>query len=279
VQLLRTACNGGPSVARNRGLCAARGRWIAILDADDWFHPDRLEALVRRGDAAGADLVADNLKVWCEEAERGEIMFPPEHPLPSTIAAHDFVLGNLPDYDNPRRSYGFLKPIMRRAFLDDHGIRYAETMRFAEDYRLYLDCLLAGGAWESVPGAHYVYVVREGSLTATHKADDLGKLCAVDESALRHERTAQDPALRQALERHLVSSQQRLHWVLFYTSVKSRRPARALASIAFSVPVFRFVLKNCLQQARTRTAAYFDRRRRRGAAPERRAAGAVPPAE
>ncbi len=42
-QLLRTPVNSGQAKTRNLGLQFARGEYIAMLDADDWFAPDTLE--------------------------------------------------------------------------------------------------------------------------------------------------------------------------------------------------------------------------------------------
>ena len=54
------ARQSGPNVGRNVGLSAAKGNWIAPLDADDIYYPTRLEKLLRAAQATG--LALDN--VW-----------------------------------------------------------------------------------------------------------------------------------------------------------------------------------------------------------------------
>lgn len=43
VRLVRHERNGGPALARNTGVAAARGRWLAMLDGDDQWLPQKLE--------------------------------------------------------------------------------------------------------------------------------------------------------------------------------------------------------------------------------------------
>jgi teichuronic acid biosynthesis glycosyltransferase TuaG len=43
VRLIRQFKNGGPAAARNSALKAAKGRWIAFLDSDDLWLPQKLE--------------------------------------------------------------------------------------------------------------------------------------------------------------------------------------------------------------------------------------------
>ena len=56
VRSIRHELNGGVSVARNTGLQAARGRYVAFLDDDDVFTPRRLEFALRGLERAPATL-------------------------------------------------------------------------------------------------------------------------------------------------------------------------------------------------------------------------------
>jgi glycosyltransferase involved in cell wall biosynthesis len=56
VRLIRKA-NGGPATARNLGAGQARGAWLALLDADDWWFPNKLHEQLRYGAASDIGMV------------------------------------------------------------------------------------------------------------------------------------------------------------------------------------------------------------------------------
>ncbi|WP_100753551.1 glycosyltransferase family 2 protein [Vibrio salilacus] len=47
IKLIERKWNAGPAVTRNRGISEAKGRFIAFLDADDLWHPLKLEKQIK----------------------------------------------------------------------------------------------------------------------------------------------------------------------------------------------------------------------------------------
>lgn len=256
IRLIRQGRNGGPSAARNVGIAAARAPWIALLDADDRYEPDRLERMVACAERRGADLVSDNLLLVPEERpDDMRAMIPAaildgERPLVVT----EFVRRNIADPAFPDTNYGFLKPLMRRAFLDAHGIRYDESVRFAEDFALYVQCLRAGARWWMMPQPLYRYLVRKNSLTRVQTVHDLDKLRHVQRVMLDEARQASDAGLVRLIRRHMRVVDRCYHYRAFTDDLKARRFGPAMRRVFEGPRVAALLAEESLRQAPIITA-------------------------
>lgn len=57
--------NQGPSIARNRGLCNAKGEYVCFIDADDWVEPSFLDMLKNSINEYYSDIVVSGYgKFW-----------------------------------------------------------------------------------------------------------------------------------------------------------------------------------------------------------------------
>lgn len=156
IRLLRQEENAGPAAARNRAVEAARGDWIALLDADDLYLPERLERLIRLGETEGLDVVADNL--WMRDPASGRIV---RSGLPQDGRVRDWTLAVLLANDRPARGfvYGLLKPIVRADFLQRTGLRWRTDLRYGEDFVFYAELFILGAKAKILPEPFYVYVL------------------------------------------------------------------------------------------------------------------------
>jgi succinoglycan biosynthesis protein ExoO len=183
--IIESNARSGPAAARNRALQAARGKWVAIVDSDDFIHPERLERLVAAAEADKADIVADDMVTFYENQAL------PAHAhlsgalarRPCWISASAYVRTNHLFGNGP--SLGYLKPLFRRVGRDGAAPAYDESLTIAEDFDLVMRLLLGGARMRVYPDLGYFYRKHSGSISHRLKASD------IDAMVKAHDRLSQ----------------------------------------------------------------------------------------
>lgn len=202
IRLLRGAGEGA-GAARNRAIAAARGAWIAPLDADDRFRPGRLARLTALGEKERADLVGDDLNLVGPGRGVGPAAgtafgrHGPEHL--SAVGLVDFVENNM--FHADAMGWGYMKPLIRCTALEARGIRYDPGLRIAEDYQLYFDLLRAGARFVYTAEALYDYTLAPGSLSHAMRRADAEAILERARADLAAARHAGETRLAGGLER------------------------------------------------------------------------------
>lgn len=141
VRLIRQE-NAGPSAARNHGIREATGDWIALLDADDTWWPEKLEK-------QAAHLADDVALVHC-------------YASPNDCYTHDMTFESLWVHNY----IGTSTVVMSKALFEELG-GFLEDRKYigAEDYNMWLRLAGSGKRIVSVHELLSNYTPAEGSLS------------------------------------------------------------------------------------------------------------------
>jgi|ERR1043166_1968455 glycosyltransferase involved in cell wall biosynthesis len=153
----------GPAVARNRGLEAARGKYIGFLDVDDLWtgsHPEKaLEYLAAHPEV---DLVLGQIQCLLPKGSTGEF-------APSGRIFHSFQLG---------------AAIARRTLFDRVG-GFDSGMRYGEDVDWFLRVRESGASIATLPVLSLYYRLHSGNQPLVYESSRVGLLNAFHQSLQR----------------------------------------------------------------------------------------------
>jgi GT2 family glycosyltransferase len=183
--------NRGLAGARNTAVAAAGGDFVAMLDADDAYHPSRLQAL------AGLAVARPDLDLITTDARliaRGEDVGTFATFTPFVVEGQRTAIFE--------RCFPGGWPAVRRERLKEIG-GFDEDLRIALDWDCWLRLILAGAGAGMVDAPYYDYVLHSDSLSAS-RAPTLWERARLTEKALGNPalRPEERPALLRAIRMH-----------------------------------------------------------------------------
>ncbi len=246
LRLLLNAQNMGAGGARNKAIEAARGKWIAVLDSDDWYDPQRLEVLVNLTEAKDVDFIADDSYLiedgdstpWStiirESGSKIETI--------QQFDAAEFVLSDIEG--KPGLRLGFTKPLFRRKFLIDKNIKY-QHIKVTQDFWFDMQCFIHGAKFYLVPEPYYFYRARPGSLVSSNKIERLKEEYEAIRLFLNNQSYLdQNPQLLAALQLKLRETKIWLNYYLVIEPLKQGKIIVCLQGIFANPGVLKHLILN-----------------------------------
>ncbi len=234
IKLLVNEKNLGASGARNRALKVAQGKWVAVLDADDWYAPERLEKLLEVADSENADMVADDLYLiqdgedspWSTLINESSENIKQIKEIPPVYFVQTDV------YGKRGLHLGISKPIFKRDFLLENDIKYDEKLTVVQDFWLDMKCLVSGAKFLLLPQPYYYYRARSGSLVYSNEKKNLEQSCQkIVDFIAEEDIVNNNPCLARALSRNLDVLKKNLAYQRVVDAIKQKKWSRAVTEM------------------------------------------------
>ena len=153
--------NSGVSAARNRGLAAAKGRWIGFVDADDYIDAGFYETLVSHLTQSDKQIVCCGVRAEDTEGNRIERLKGRRMPAQAQDFDRDDALLRFLNPDTRILYWAVWNKLYSAELLK--GIAFENGRVIAEDFDFTLRCFLRSNGLRYIPDELYHYLVRPGS--------------------------------------------------------------------------------------------------------------------
>lgn len=227
LKLILNSKNMGAGGARNRAIASAQGKWVAVLDSDDWYAAQRLEVLVDVAEQQQVDFIADDSYLIADGARTpwGTIIQESGTTVSSIqqFAVSEFILTDIEG--RPGLRLGFTKPLFKREFLVKHQIKY-QNIRVTQDFWFDMECFLHGAKFCLVPEPYYFYRARPGSLVFSDKIGRMTEECeAIDRFLQNTAYIEQNPEVTTAL---WLKRRETQTWLNYYLVIEPWKQGKVL---------------------------------------------------
>ena len=162
--------NGTPAIPRNKGIKAAKGKYIIFLDSDDMFVDTALEELIAIAEATQADVLHANQFITAKNSEdfttdtQVELDswedFPP---VKKVVTVSSDLKERVKAFSAKAFIWSCWNKLFRRDFLISNKIEFA-TITYSEDMPFCFKALCLAKKYVRVPNVFYMYRYRQGSI-------------------------------------------------------------------------------------------------------------------
>lgn len=162
--------NRGVSAARNAGLAAATGEFVAFVDADDYLDAQMYETLLTTARSLDCDVVSCGLELV---DALGKALGTSPFPLPSDVRLEPAAIReHLHGAFKARMLWYPVRSLYSRKSLAEHGIRFDEKVRKGEDSLFNMQALHFANGVAAISATPYRYRQHSGSVTARPLASE-----------------------------------------------------------------------------------------------------------
>jgi len=167
IRFIRHNENKGVAEFRNTALEKARGKWIALLDADDKWLPERLELLLNVLNNTGEGYFVADVHLVCFDSPEG--LKPWNSMLKLFYNALDLnkEILEFSLLDFLKSGSLLIHPIFPATAIKQYNLRYNAKIIFGEDFEFYCNLFRVGLKLKLYTKPLYLYRLTSGSITAS----------------------------------------------------------------------------------------------------------------